>query len=224
MRFVRGLLFTPVVILISPVLLVLGVIILAAETKSGPLRSLFADEVRAYGIGIGFGRFMQKVFVPAYKHHVQSFVLGAAGVLVVTVGLRGLGVLPVVIVYLALGLEFTLLVLWAITVYFTEEEEITENGKTLAHMAPPTAGGAGNDKLVASLNALCGQMALLEQRLRMTEARFEQLGALNSSLQDLTVRMNSLVGDQFNLAVKREFEQILAELAKRASENNHPAQ
>jgi hypothetical protein len=223
MRFVRGLLFTPVIILISPVLLVLGVIILAAETKSGPLRSLFADEVRTYGFGIGFGRFMQKIFVPAYKHHVQSFVLGAAGVLVVTVGLRGLGVLPVVIVYLALALEFTLLVLWAITVYYTEEEEITENGKTLVHMAPPPA-NTGNDKLVASLNALSSQMALLEQRLRMTEARFDQLGALNSSLQDLTVRMNTLVGDQFNLAVKREFEQILTELAKRASENNHRAQ
>jgi len=223
MRLIRGLLFTPVIILISPVLIVLGIIILAAETKSGPLRLLFADEVRAYGLGNGFGRFMQKIFVPAYKHHVQSFVLGAAGILVVTVGLRGLGVLPVLIVYLALALEFTLLVLWAITVYFTEEEEITENGKTFVHMAPPAA-STGNDKLVASLNTLSSQMALLEQRLRMTEARFEQLGALNSSLQDLASRMNTLVGDQFNLAVKREFEQMLAELANRASATSHPAE
>jgi hypothetical protein len=222
MRFIRGLLFTPVIILISPVLVVLGVIILAAETKSGPLRLLYADEVKAYGFGRGFGRFMQRIFVPAYKHHVQSFVLGAAGVLVVTVGLRGLGVLPVLIVYLALALEFTLLVLWAITVYFTEEEEITENGKTLAHKAP--AVDPNKDTLVVSLKELSGQIALLEQRLRMTESRFEQIGALNTSLQDLALRMNTLVGDQFNLAVKREFEQILAELAKRASGNNQPAQ
>jgi hypothetical protein len=222
MRFIRALFFAPVVILISPVLVILGVIILAAETKSGPLRQLFADEVGAYGIGTGFGRFMQKVFVPAYKHHVQSFVLGAAGILVVTVGLRGLGILPVVLVYLALGLEFTLLVLWAITVYFTEEEEITENGKALVHMTP--AASTNNDKLIASLKELSGQMALLENRLRMTETRFDQLGALNSSLQDLATRMNTLVGDQFNLAVKREFEQILTELGRRASGNNNPAQ
>jgi len=223
MRVLRAIFFAPVVLLISPVLVVLGVIILAAETRSGPLRVLFFDEVRTHGFAVGFGRFMQKVFVPAYKHHVQSFVLGAAGVLVVTVGLRGLGVLPVYIVYMALALEFTLLVLWAITVYFTEEEEITENGKTLVHMTTPIT-PVNNDKLIASIKELSGQMALLESRLRMTETRFEQLSSLNNSLQDLTSRMNTLVGDQFNLAVKREFEQMLAELGKRVSGNNSPAE
>jgi hypothetical protein len=214
MRILRTLFFLPVLILISPVLVILMFIILTAETKSGPLLRLFRAEVHAFGLGRGFGRFMQKVFVPAYKHHVQSFVLGAAGVLVVTVGLRGLGILPVVIVYLALALEFTLLVLWAITVYFTEEEEITENGGTLSLIGDQAA---GNEKLVGAMKDLGAQIALLEQRLRMTEARFEQLASLNGSLQELAGRLNALAGDQLNLAVRREFEQILLEMRKRIS-------
>lgn len=220
MRFVRALLFTPVFILISPVLAVLSLIILVAETQSGPLRVLLQDEVSAYGLRKGFGRFMQKVFVPAYKYHVQSFVLGAAGILVVTVGLRGLGVLPVEIIYLALALEFTLLVLWAITVFYTEEEEVTENGKTLVHRA---SAENTNEKLIASLKELSSQLALLENRLRVTEARFEQIGTLNGSLQELATRINGLIGDQFNIRVKREFDALLADLGKRASGNNEPA-
>ena len=214
MRFVRALLFLPVLVLISPVLAILGVIILIAESRSGPLRGLFQDEVRAYGLAKGFSRFMQKVFVPAYKHHVQSFVLGAAGILVVTVGLRGLGVLPALIVYLALALEFTLLVLWAITVFYTEEEDITENGKPLAHR---TVADDGSAKLIASIRDLSTQMALLENRLRATEEHFRELGSLNGSLQEVATRLNSLVGDRFNARVKQEFDQLLAELGRRVS-------
>ncbi len=217
MRVLRGIFYIPVFVLILPVLLVLGVIILSAETASGPLRLLFQDEVRAYGLRNGFGRFMQKVFVPAYRNHIQSFVLGAAGVLVVTVGLRGLGILPVEIVYLALALEFTLLVLWAITVFYTEEASITENGKTLVHMAHADD---GNAKLIATMRDLSGQIALLENRLRITEERFAQLGPLNGSLQELATRMNSLIGDQFNARVRQEFEQLLAELGRRVSNTN----
>jgi len=218
MQVVRALLFAPVLVLISPVLVVLALIILIAETRSGPLRTLYQREVRTHGLSDGSGRFMQKVFVPSYKHHVQSFVLGAAGVLVVTVGLRGLGVLPVELVFFALALEFTLLVLWAITVYFTEEEEIIENGAELAHAK---GRDENNDTLVRSIKELSGQIALLESRMRMTESRFEQLASLNGSLQELASRMNAIVGDQFNLAVKREFEHILVDLGKRASGDSH---
>jgi hypothetical protein len=219
MQAIRTLFFIPVFILISPVLLILAVIILTAETGSGPLRSLYSREVRAHGFGDGSSRFMQKVFVPSYKHHVQSFVLGAAGILVVTVGLRGLGVLPVELVFFALALEFTLLVLWAITVYFTEEEEITENGAAF-----PRSGASleSSESLVTAIKELSGHIALLESRMRATESRFEQLASLNGSLQDLASRMNTLLGDQFNLAVKREFEQLLAELGQRVSGGNHP--
>ena len=219
MQAIRALFFAPVLVLISPVLLILALIILIAEARSGPLRVLYLREVRALGFSNGSSRFMQKVFVPSYKHHVQSFVLGAAGMLVVTVGLRGLGVLPVELVFFALALEFTLLVLWAITVYFTEEEEITENGA--AHPRG-IASADNNEKLVVSIRELSGQIALLESRMRMTESRFEQLASLNGSLQELASRMNAIVGDQFNLAVKREFEQLLVDLGQKVSGGNHP--
>ena len=215
MQVVRFILFTPVFLVISPILLLLGIIILVMDTREGPLRLLLLDEVRAYGFVKGFGRFMRNVFVPTYRHNVQSFVLGAAGILVVTVGLRGVGLLPVEVIYAALGLEFALLVLWAITVYYTEESPITENGKTLVHMKQQAD---GNEKLAASIRELSATMALLEQRLRLAEARFEQLGNLDGSLQELTAKLNTLVGDQLSLHVRRELDQLLAEVGKRVAE------
>jgi hypothetical protein len=217
MRIIRTLLFLPILLFVSPALILLALIILLMETKEGPLRSLFLDEIRAYGFEKGFERFMQDVFIPTYKHNVQSFVLGAAGFLVVTVGLRGLGALPIEIVYIALGVEFTLLVVWAITVYYTAEEPIPENPTVLVHQTPPED---RTEKLVATMKELGSHLALLENRLRAMESRFEQLGKLDSSLQSLSTRLNLLVGDQFNLRVKREFEQILAEVSQRLSGDN----
>ncbi len=215
MRFLRGLFAIPVLILISPILLILGAIILVAETPSGSLRALFGAEVSRYGLGGGFSRFMQRIFVPTYKHHVQSFVLGAAGILVVTVGLRGLGVLPVLIVYIALALEFTLLLLWAITVYFTEEEEITENG---GKKAEQVLTADQTEALALSIRQLGKQIELLEMRLHATESRFEQLAGVDVSLRQISERMNAMSSEQLNIAVRREFERMIAELARRTQE------
>jgi hypothetical protein len=221
MRFVRALLFTPVLVLILPVLLVLVFILLIAESDAGPLRLLLSDEIRAYGFSRGFRRFMQKIFVPTYKYHVQSFVLGAAGILVVTVGLRGLGILPVWIVYGALALEFTLLIVWAITVYFTEEEQTTENGKVLTHKVPPPQ---NSEHLASAIRELSSHIALLENRLKTTEGRFEQLGRLDGSVRELATKMNEIVNDQLTLRVRREFEQLLTEMSQRIAESKDQPQ
>ena len=224
MKFIRALLFLPILFFISPALLILGVIILLMDTKEGPLRSLLADEVRAYGLDVGFERFMQNIFIPTYRHNVQSFVLGGAGFLVVTVGLRGLGVLPVTVVYFSLGVEFMLLVIWAITVYFTPEEPITENPAVLVHQSHPAQQPVTpdrSDRMVATMKDLSAQLALLESRLRTTESRFEQLGNLDSSLQELSTKLNLLVSDQFNLRVRKEFELLVAEMGQRLAEKNN---
>jgi len=224
MKFIRAILFLPVLFFISPALLILGVIILLMDTKEGPLRSLLADEVRAYGLDVGFERFMQNIFIPTYRHNVQSFVLGGAGFLVVTVGLRGLGVLPVTVVYFSLGVEFMLLVIWAITVYFTPEEPITENPAVLVHQSHPVQQPLApdrSDRMVATMKELSAQLALLESRLRTTESRFEQLGNLDSSLQELSTKLNLLVSDQFNLRVRKEFELLVAEMGQRLGEKNN---
>ena len=215
-RIIRTLLFIPIILFVSPALLLLGVIILLMETHEGPLRSLFSDEVKAYGLSKGYGRFMANVFVPTYKHNIQSFVLGGAGFLVITVGLRSLGVLPSEVVYVALGVEFTLLVVWAITTYFTEEEPITENPEII-HQHPVED---KYERLVSTMKELNTQLALLENRLQLTESKFEQLGKLNSSLQSLSTKFDLLAGDQFNLRVKREFDQLLSEISGRIASPN----
>ena len=215
-RFIRTILFIPIVLFVSPALILVAALILLMETKEGPLRSLYMDEVRAYGFGKGYSRFMENVFVPTYKHNIQSFVLGGAGFLVITVGLRSLGVLPTVVVYVALGVEFILLIVWAITTYFTPEEPITENPEII-HPQPIED---KYEKLVGVMKELNTQLALLENRLQLTESKFEQLGQLDTSLQSLSAKLDLLVGDQFNLGVKREFEGLLTELSGRLVAQN----
>lgn len=224
MALLRFLFFLPIVVLASPALLILGLIILIMDTREGPLRSLLADEMKRFGMREGFRRFMQKVFLPAYGHAIHSFVLGAAGFLIVIVGLRGLGLLPITLVFVALGVEFTMLLVWAVTEYFREEEPITESPSVLVHgkelnaaVDPALAQQAELQKLVRALSDTTAHLALLESRLRMTETRFEQLGHLDSSMQDLANKLNLLVGDQFNQRVRKEFEQLVTELGSRTS-------
>lgn len=218
MRFVRILLFFPILIFASPALLLLALIILIMDTKEGPLRVLLMDELRAYGVSVGFERFMKNVFIPTYVHNVQSFVLGAAGFLVVTVGLRGLGVLPLELVYIALAVEFTLLLMWAITVYYTPEEPITESEDVLVHQKPVEP-VIDVEPLCIGMKELSAHLALLENRLRSAESRFEQLGKLDDSIQGLASKLNLIASDQFNLRVKKEFDSLLAELSQRTLMN-----
>jgi hypothetical protein len=218
MRFVRTLLFFPILIFVSPALLLLALVILIMDTKEGPLRVLLMDQVRAYGVALGFERFMKNVFIPTYAHNVQSFVLGAAGFLVVMVGLRGLGVLSVELVYVALAVEFTLLLMWAITVYYTPEEPITESEDDLVHQEHPEP-AIDLEPLCNGMKELSAHLALLENRLRSTESRFEQLGKLDDSIQELAAKLNVIASDQFNLRVKKEFDVLLAELSQRTLMN-----
>lgn len=217
MRLLRMLFFIPVLLFVSPALLLLAGVIVLLETKQGPLRSILFSEIRSYGYAQGFRQFMQNVFVPTYKHIVQSYVLGAAGFLVVTVGLRGVGVLPLEYVYVALAVEFTLLIMWAITVFFTTEDQtVSDHRKAVLQPLHDDK----TEKLINTMKDLSAHLALLENRLKMTEARFEHLGKLDSSLQGLSSKLNLIVSDQFNLRVKREFDQLLLELSQRASGNN----
>jgi len=265
MRFIRFLFFLPILLFVSPALILLGFVILLSDTKEGPLRTLLADEVRKFGFTEGFERFMQRVFIPTYTHNVHSFVLGGAGFLVVVVGLRGLGMLPVELVFVALGVEFTLLNVWAVTTFYTAEEPITESAAILSHQKtapqespPPSQPSAADferlvhalneassrfsalpdteklvqtmvdmsgklssvlnsEKLMGSLNEVSAHLSLLENRLRTTESRFEQLANLDASLQALTAKLGLIVSDQFNQRVRHEFDQLLSELGNRTS-------
>jgi hypothetical protein len=209
----------PVLVCALPALAVLYVIILIGEVNEGPLRTLYAAEIRKFGFKAGFRRFMQNIFVPSYKNHTQSFVLGAAGFLVTAVGLRGLGVIALEWVYVALGIEFMLLTLWALTMYFAPEEKMEEDGLTNgAKEAKAEVPGLTSKELVESVRELSTHIAFLERRLAVTESKFEGLGKLDSAMQTLSTRLNLLVSDQFNIRVRKEFEQLLSEMAKRSTE------
>jgi hypothetical protein len=225
MGFIRGLLFIPVLVCALPALTVLYVIILIGEVNEGPLRSLYAAEIRKFGFKAGFRRFMQNIFVPAYRNHTQSFVLGAAGFLVTAVGLRGLGVIALEWVYVALGIEFMLLTLWALTMYFAPEEKMSEDGLTNGNKGKQEASALTSRELVESVKELSTHIAFLERRLAVTESKFESLGKLDTAMQTLSTRLNLLVSDQFNIRVRKEFEQLLTEMAKRSTEEkNQPDQ
>jgi hypothetical protein len=265
MRYLRALLFLPVLALALPALTLVLLVIMIVDTKQGPLRTLLAREMSRYGWAEGFERFMQQVFIPNLQHNVHSFVLGGAGFLVVVVGLRGLGMLPIELVYVALGVEFTLLTTWSITVYYTptdeaDEEDVDAGQHSASHRAEDAAyqekmlralhemssklavpvdndrligamqtlttqlaAVGDNEKLIRSMHDMTAQLALLENRLRITETRFENLAALDASVQTLSTKLNALVSDQFNLHVRREFENLIAEFGSHMANGKNNA-
>lgn len=274
-KLIRVLLAIPVVIFVSPALLLLFFAMLVFETQEGTLRELFWLEVKAYGLIDGFKRFMQKIFIPTYKNSVQGFVLGGAGFLVMTVGLRSLGVLSTEFVYVALAVEFMLLLIWGTMTYYTPLEQGAEGAvhqevsssntlqslsvsikelnrqlgllegrlktseskqdqfvsiqatlQTLVHKIETVLGANpelhalkdSNEKIAGTMKELAAQLALLESRLRSTEAKFEAFNQLDDTMKALNQRIELIVGDQFNARVKNEFERLLSELGERLSQ------
>jgi hypothetical protein len=205
-KFIRTIVFIPIVLFATPALVLFSMSILLLETQEGTLRELFMLEVRAFGIGDGFARFMQKIFIPTYKFTIQGFVLAGAGFLVATVGLRSLGVLTTEWVYAALAVEFTLLQVWGIMTYYTPQEPTGEGLQSVQseHLA------SGNQALVASMKELVKQVMLLESRLRTTEGKFDAFGPLNSSLQMMSQKLEAIAITETNLQSSKEVSERLA--------------
>ena len=275
-KILRFILLAPLVIFVSPALVIFAGAILILETQEGTLRELFWLETKAYGLSDGFRRFMQNIFIPTYKNSIQGFVLCGAGFLVVTVGLRSLGVLSTGFVYIALGVEFMLLLVYGTVTYFTpldagpetyggsqepsmnttaqaltasikelnkqlgqldgrmkatesKQDSFLNIQQTLQQLVQRIEAVLGanpeikalresNEKISAIMKETAAQIALLESRLRSTEAKFDLLNQLDGSVKTLMHRIELIAGDQFNLRVKREFEQLLEEIGGRISQ------
>ncbi len=74
----------------------------------------------------GFRLYMAHHFTEKYSNVVTGMAYGGAAFLIVAVGIRGLKFIPATrpsFILLAIGLEFTLLALMALTLIYTEEEE-----------------------------------------------------------------------------------------------------
>jgi hypothetical protein len=70
--------------------------------------------------------YMRFYFTVKYSNHVLGFVYIGAAVLIIIIGLRGLKFIPPTqpsLVLFALGLEFSFLVIYAITTMYTKEDE-----------------------------------------------------------------------------------------------------
>ncbi len=77
-------------------------------------------------ISKGFKLYMSHHFTEKYSNVVTGMAYGGAAFLIVAVGIRGLKFIPATrpsFILLAIGLEFTLLALMALTLIYTEEEE-----------------------------------------------------------------------------------------------------
>jgi hypothetical protein len=74
----------------------------------------------------GLRLYMTRHFSEKYSNNVQGFAYGGAAILIVVIGIRGLKFIPPTqpsILLAAISLEFTMLTLLAVTLFYTEEEQ-----------------------------------------------------------------------------------------------------
>jgi hypothetical protein len=206
MKAIRMILFIPMLVLALPAIFIIAVIILLNERREAPLRTVLTFETRRYGFTHGIERFMQRVFIPTFRYNIQAFVLGGAGFLVITVGLRGLGVLPIQLVYFSLALEFTMLMLWAITVYFNPEDP--EEAPRTGTQTLPVPSLEKNPELIKALDTVSAHFDHLGIRIAQLETRMAQLNALEGSIRALSGRLDSVTSDEFLQRFTKEFEQF----------------
>ncbi len=98
----------------------------------------------------GLNTYMKFHFVEEYANKVQGLAYGGAAFLIIVVGIRGLKFIPATrpsFIIFALGVEFTMLVLLAVTLIFTEEEERTD--RILKQMVDAVKGGKGRQAVAA---------------------------------------------------------------------------
>jgi len=92
-----------------------------ADTRDGR-----AWKANHFLIGAGLRLYLAHHFTEKYSNNVTGMAYAGAAVLIIAVGVRGLKFIPAAqpsLIFFAILLEFTLLSLMAITIFYTEEEE-----------------------------------------------------------------------------------------------------
>lgn len=106
----------------------------AIEKEFGPVIVDEINDVRAANrwkrnrllVFKGLRLYMTRHFSEKYSNNVQGFAYGGAAILIVVIGIRGLKFIPPTqpsILLAAITLEFTMLTLLAVTLFYTEEEQ-----------------------------------------------------------------------------------------------------
>lgn len=115
------------------------------ESVQSEIRAINSAQAYLSGKGSwlsGLNTYMRFHFVEEYSNKVQGMAYGGAAFLIIVVGIRGLKFIPAnkpSFILFALGVEFTMLVLLATTMIFTEEEERTD--RILKQMVDAVKGG-----------------------------------------------------------------------------------
>ena len=106
----------------------------AIEKEFGPVVVDEIEDVRAanqwkkapFQVFKGLRLYMKRHFSEKYSNNVQGFAYGGAAILIVIIGIRGLKFIPPTqpsILLAAITLEFAMLMLLAVTLFYTEEEQ-----------------------------------------------------------------------------------------------------
>lgn len=114
----------------------------------------------------GLGMYMKYHFVEEYANKVQGGAYFGAAFLIIVIGVRGLKFIPAERpspILFALGIEFSLLALLAITMVYTEDEERTD--RILKQMVDAVRGGKGT-KAVAAYE---------EEQLQLSRSDYERI-------------------------------------------------
>ncbi len=104
------------------------------EKEFGPVIVNEIEDVRAANqwrrnkllVFKGLRLYMTRHFAERYSNNVQGFAYGGAAFLIVVIGIRGLKFIPPTkpsVLLFAISLEFTMLCMLAVTLFYTEEEQ-----------------------------------------------------------------------------------------------------
>jgi len=146
---------------------------------------------------------MQEMIIPQYANNIQGFVTGGAAFLIVSIGLRTIGASVFegtsldwlagaiennLLVYVALTLEFGLLLLYAITIFYTHEGKETAvigterapassagNAEILSVLREMNTGLQGLGNAVASLNSTIATQDQLKLVRKQLESALEAI-------------------------------------------------
>ncbi len=138
-----------------------------------------------------FGKFMVYKFIPQYSNNVQGLVYMGAAFLIIIVGLRGLGELAGSIaivprflldgkkvspnwVMVALFLEFALLMVMAITTFFTPEEAMFDE--------PVHKGDLPSDEFQRIKNQMAEIKSLAKDDIATLNEYLESINSVNRKL------------------------------------------
>ena len=142
------------------------------------------------GFWNGISLYMKFHFVETYSNGVTGLAYAGAAFLIIVVGIRGLKFIPAVKpspILFALGVEFSMLCLLALTLMFTEEEERTD--RILKQMVDAVKGGKGK----AAVAAMEEEAAMLSrgdyERIIRDQMDQKMLEILNDKDEDAVRRL-----------------------------------